>query len=456
MSKDTNSKANHRKGKNPRIRLYLKQTKNSAGESRILAAMNYRVYVDSIGVNRRIVYSTGKSINPKYWDSKRQVAKESVNYVNASVVNEELKKVKAAFLSIRNDLFLDVEIDPTIFKNELEYRLGKKKRPVKRNKGHYTLYEFIEKLIEKRKKGVDGKHGQTWQKFRTVYNHLKSYADEYYDTELNYDDITISFKDEFVEWLRDTYNHSENTIAKTITVIKQFLTESTEYHSNMIVVNKKFTHKRVKVPKEYPTLAELEILAKHEFKSIEVQNVIDRYLISAFGGGLRWSDNKELSKDNVIVQNSEKVIQVFTYKGRDTKEDNEVVIPILPQLQRLIDKYDWKFPTVKYKDLNDLVREGFKEAELNRQVLLKSGIKGEKPVKKKLHEVVYFHTSRYAYINFMINDMGVSAEQMLKITGQSLKILLGYERGDKKQNAVRVAAKINDKLRGLHILNKVS
>jgi len=185
MSKDTNSKANHRKGKNPRIRLYLKQTKNSAGESRILAAMNYRVYVDSIGVNRRIVYSTGKSINPKYWDSKRQVAKESVNYVNASVVNEELKKVKAAFLSIRNDLFLDVEIDPTIFKNELEYRLGKKKRPVKRNKGHYTLYEFIEKLIEKRKKGVDGKHGQTWQKFRTVYNHLKSYADEYYDTELN-------------------------------------------------------------------------------------------------------------------------------------------------------------------------------------------------------------------------------------------------------------------------------
>ena len=47
------------------------------------------------------------------------------------------------------------------------------------------------------------------------------------------------------------------------------------------------------------------------------------------------------------------------------KSDNEVLIPITPQLRHLIDKYDWQLPQVKYYELNELIRDGFKEAKLS-------------------------------------------------------------------------------------------
>lgn len=427
--------------KTPKVRYNLKDYLSKDGESHILAIFRYG--------DKKLKYYTGLVVKPKYWN-KTGNAKESVNYSKGAEINSELLVITKAIISIYNG---NKNIELEAFRNEIDYELGHKARP-KENTNELTLYQFVEKLIEKKKKEVDGKHGQTWQKLKTVLKKLKAYADIHLQRDLEYDDIDLDFKDDFVEWLRDEYDHSENTIAKTIAVTKQFLIESTRYHSNMIVANKKFTHPRVAVPKEFPTLEELFVLSDKEFESLEVQKAIDLYLISAFGGGLRWSDIRDLSRENEITFKGKKVIQVFTYKGRDTKSDNEVLIPITPQLKVLLDKYGWKLPEVPYHNLNDLVRDGFKLAGLDRRVQQKSGIKGTKPVTKKLYEVVHFHTARYAYITYMINDMGVSAERLAKVTGQSLKVLLKYEQGDKKKNAVEIGDQIHSKLVRMRAVHK--
>ena len=45
----------------------------------------------------------------------------------------------------------------------------------------------------------------------------------------------------------------------------------------------------------------------------------------------------------------------------------------------------------------------------------------------------------------MINNLKVSPIELTKITGQSLKILMEYERGDKVKNARSVMSKINSR-----------
>ena len=45
----------------------------------------------------------------------------------------------------------------------------------------------------------------------------------------------------------------------------------------------------------------------------------------------------------------------------------------------------------------------------------------------------------------MINDYKVTPMELTKIVGTSLKVLLGYEQGNKPQNAKSVLAKINSK-----------
>lgn len=199
---------------------------------------------------------------------------------------------------------------------------------------------------------------------------------------------------------------------------------------------------------------ELNKLAEHKFENEQVQKAIDLYLISAFGGGLRISDVGQLSQKNEIEVDGVKIIQVHTYKGRNTKSSNRVSIPIIPQLKRLIDKYNWDFPKVPYKSLNDLIRDGFEAAEINRKVIVKSGVIGVDPEDKELHEVVYFHTARYAYITFMMYDFDVTAERLTKITGQSLKVLLGYSKPDPNKNAIDVGRHVEARMQPLHVVGK--
>lgn len=458
MSKDTDSMVSSRRTKTPKVKFNLKplgkkQKKSTNKEQLIIALMNYRIYENGVGKNKRIVCTTGCSIDPKYWNTQLQEAKESVNYTKSAEINEELERIKKEFLDIRNNHFKDREIDSAEFKNELDYRLGRKQRPKIIENGQKTFIQYLDFEIEKNKNRVNGlKGGQTWQKYQSLKKRIEKFAK---DTgfEIEYQNFDENFKDDFVLWL-EKKELSQNTISKEIETIKTMLKRSRKFHNNTIYNDSDFQVKRIKTTEHYPTLDELKHLFAFNFKNESYQKVVDLYLISAFGGGLRISDVLRLSKENEETEEGLQILRVYTFKGRNVKADNEVVIPFTPQLRQLIDKYNWELPRFTEQHINDTLKDAFKEAELNRTKSIKSGVLNKKAEKKALWEVVHFHTARYAYIDYMMNDLGVTAEELRKITGQSLKVLLGYERGDKKKNAARVSAKINKQLQGLHVVNK--
>jgi hypothetical protein len=44
----------------------------------------------------------------------------------------------------------------------------------------------------------------------------------------------------------------------------------------------------------------------------------------------------------------------------------------------------------------------------------------------------------------MLNEVGLKPQRLQKITGQTLKVLAGYDRGDKTKNALEAYADIID------------
>jgi integrase len=136
-------------------------------------------------------------------------------------------------------------------------------------------------------------------------------------------------------------------------------------------------------------------------------------------------------------------IQMHTFKGRNTKLDNEVVIPVLPELRALLKKYDFEIPTILSEQRhNDYIKDICEWAEINRMVLHKESEKGEiKETSIPVYSKITNHSGRYTFINMMLNEKGLTPFELQKITGQSLKVLMGYENGDKKANAKKVIQK---------------
>ena len=425
----------------PKVRYILKNYLDKDGDKQIIATFRFP--------DGNLRYYTGEKVLPKYWG--KGSAKESVNYSKGANINAELSKITEIIQSIYREA-TDKDIPLDEFRNEIDYRRGIKKRP--KVKTELGLYEFIEKKIQNGRADVIGRTGQTWQKFQASFNHIKKYTSDYLGKEeLSYDDIDEGFVKDYTRWLYNVKDHSQNTVSKEIRNLKQFLSDSRKYHNNTYYLDKDFKVDRKYIPKNYPTLNELRQLIAYQFEDESLQGAADLYLLSAFGGGLRISDVLRLSPQKEIDLEGEKVLQVFTHKGRNTKGDNEVIIPITPQLRTLIDKYEWKFPVYAEQTINRNLKRAFKEAGIDRVVQVKSAKKGSnEPVPMPLHNVVSFHTARYAYINYMLNDLDVSVEELQKITGQSIKILMGYVNGNKGRNAVKVGAKIYNKLAGLQVI----
>ena len=69
---------------------------------------------------KRLKYSTGLSIKPKFWDDKKQLGKSLRNF-NPATLNKSLTKISDIIVDIYND---DQSIPITQFKDEIDQKRG--------------------------------------------------------------------------------------------------------------------------------------------------------------------------------------------------------------------------------------------------------------------------------------------------------------------------------------------
>lgn len=397
----------------------------------------YLIYNYSKG--KRLKYSTGKKINPKYWDKNKGLARESLEFIEGRELNIFLRELQNETLNL-------VKQFPNANISEIKAKLDHFSGIVVKEHTKATIVDFAKEQIKK-----SNLEQRTIDKMIGTCNHLMNYS-KHRNVTLTFDKLSIDWKEDFVEYLySETAINSPNSINKVLETIKRFMKiafekkiyvngEFVRLSENTNYSKKEFNVKRVKSSKHFLEIKHLKILKKLDLAHRPSYDIVLDYFLLMCYTGLRWSDVTRLNKNHFIEDEGNLFINLLTFKGRTNKPDTEVAIPVLKEVVSIMKKYDWMLPKhLSEQKHREYIKKICSEANLNDTVLHKEYVRGKAverhvPIYSKINN----HTGRYTFINMMINDFGVSPIQMTKITGQSLKVLLNYERGNKMKNAKNV------------------
>jgi len=244
----------------PAVRFNLKHHSDKNKEALISLYFHYD--------GKRLKYSTGEKVLPKYWNTDKQRTLYTKKYPEYVGINTRLNDLENLTIKIFKEYdFGDIELDN--FKKELNIGTGKEKLEVEKLP---NFEEFVETFLEERCGKVNSKRG-SWKIFKTVFNHLKAYGEER-GQPLDYKDFTFEFRHKFENWLYlPPREHSTNYAAKVFEITRQFLRESTRrgYNTNKSFEQRGWTIPKAKVQNIVLSFQELETLYRLDARFILIR-----------------------------------------------------------------------------------------------------------------------------------------------------------------------------------------
>lgn len=380
------------------IHFYLERHNLKSEERKIYA------YIRGIERGRTMILSTGQRINPIYWDklAERSFQRGKNRYNNALELNSFLdgykSKVTNIILQIRADNssagFDDI-------KSIVEKRFGKNTSP------QLKLFEVIEKFIEVRKSDLtEG----SLKKFKTLKSHLKEF-EKTKRSKVTFENITLSFMEEFRNFLLEDKEMINNSAYKMIGLFKNFLNWATDRNYNKYQDFKKFKLKEDTVDIVTLDESELKLMREYDFRDDgRLDKARDLFLFGCYTGG-RFSDLVNIERSDI----RDGWWYLRTKKTRDIIE-----IPLTDNAQQILLKYkssEFPLPRISNQKLNKYIKEVAQKVELNDMVrtVHYRGSSAIESVKPKF-ELVCTHTARRTFITESLRR-GMRAEVIMRITG---------------------------------------
>ena len=389
-----------------------------------------KAYIDS----KRLVYSTGQKIEPKYWNENKMKTNRakgySIEFVNLDTwLGHLATEVKKTYLNIKNE---GRKPSLTELKQSLDNFTNNNS-----NIESPELFDFIDSFIGERQENPRYSKGTT-KNYVTHFNNLKEFADKRGE-KIGFDDINLDLFNELLAFYTKK-GHSENHKHKQIQTLKVFLNEAYE---RGLTTNLNHTKKWYKVKKETVQNFSLEktelvkLYIKDFTDNPRLDKVRDLFLIGCYTG-LRFSDFTELKPRNIETKDDgREYIILKTVKTKDLLE-----IPINGVVKSILHKYKMKPPRgISNQKMNQYLKEVFKAAEINRKVTVsKYDGKGKMiEVNIPLSEVISTHTARRSFATIAYK-IGVSTIDIMQITGHKKEsTFLDYINITKEDTAKRLA-----------------
>ena len=212
------------------------------------------------------------------------------------------------------------------------------------------------------------------------------------------EDFTIQLATTFMNYLLRDKHLQRNYVNREISFLKGVLKFAVQ--KEIIKINPisdiELRHEK---PKPIVALSqdELNLLMKHRFASLRLQQVADLYIFQSFTG-FAYCDVMDFDyKKHTKVVNS----KTWIFKTR-VKCDAEAIIPLFDEAVAILDKYAFSLPVITNQKYNAYMKEI-------------SEILG---IEKKLTT----HTARKTFATLKLND-GFSIESVAKMLGHnSIKI----------------------------------
>lgn len=379
---------------------------------------------------KRLKVSTGDKIKFKYWNPKTQKAKELRGKPELKELNTRLGKISstmlAAYRKLQNN---DIIPTPENLREKYDELMG-----FEAKKKGVHLFDFIDNLISQRK--VTFKPN-TIKKYKTTKKHLKNYCKHKGLNTLDFDDISLDFYYDFMEYMKVELSFAENTCGKYIATLKTFLSDATEagYNKRTDFKSARFIKPFEEVDKIYLNERELTKIYNLDLSdNVTLEKVRDLFIVECCLGQ-RFSDMEKLNINDITEHKGEQIITI-----RTSKTNAKVAIPLHDRVKEIIAKYDNSFPKVlSNQKTNEYLKDIGKLAKINDLVSTSKNKKGMKVYKDKpKHELITTHTARRSFAtNLFLGEVTVLS--IMKMTGHKTeKSFMGYIRMSPMENAIKL------------------
>lgn len=342
-------------------------------------------------IEMRKQFATGIFINPKNWDSKRQLTKPP-NDEN-TYINNQLSLIKNKI----NQAFLLLQVKEESFDVNDIYNQYAGKTLAK----EYKLIEYYQIYLERLKKliGIEIKQ-QTWDKFSYIKEDVSEFIKHHYKkSDVKLKELDFNFISEFEYYSKTELKHKQITINKALQRLKKVVKQSVI--NGYLDKNPFEEHKPKKV---YPkiiflTQQELDKLENHTFQSEALTRVKDCYLFCCYTG-LAYKEMFELKKEDLITK-SDGINWI--YKEREKTERTFSVPLILPKALEIMEAYssesDYLLPRISNQSFNRLLKEIASTLEISKNLT--------------------HHTARKTFASTVLLNNDIPIEVVSKLLGHS-------------------------------------
>jgi integrase len=365
----------------------------------------------------RYTYHVGHTIDPKYWDYKKQRVKNNAGFIDEIVINRALDGVERAFDSAKIQLISeDLSITREAIVRLMDEKLGKK--AVLKN----DLWGFVDQFIESSKgrvhKGIIITD-LTIKKYKNYRNILQRF-EKSDNKKMRFDNINYEWFGRFDKWAAKQ-GYALNTVDRIIGVLKVWLNSAVKQKITTCEDYKNIETVREVSKKIYLTESELLKIHNAELSCECFENARDLFLLGCYTG-LRYSDTSTLKPEHINLETN----RISLHQA---KTGGFVSIPIHPILKVILGKRNWQPPrSLSNQKLNKYIKEVCKEAKLVDTIemqIIKGG-KHQNEIKEKW-ELVTTHTARRSFASNLYLKGTVRVKTIMKMTGhKTVQAFMSY------------------------------
>ncbi|WP_396143633.1 site-specific integrase [Flavobacterium sp.] len=289
-------------------------------------------------------FSTGNSINPKDWNSKKQLAESK--QIDYTVLNGQLSLIKQKI----NNIYFKLQIENVTIKVD-DIIDSYFQKPSKKED---SVISYLNKDLDKLKKliGKDLKQS-TWNKFNYAYNDVASFikfAFKQKDIPLN--ELNLNFLEELEYYLKTEKNNKQVTLNKTIQRFRKPIKNAIS--EGYLDKDPFLMYKASRVKKEiiFLTSDELNKLENYSFEQTRLNQVRDLFIFCCYTG-LAYNEMVNLKSENISIgfDNMEWI------QMKREKTSKQIAIPILPKAKYILNKYENSLPKLSNQKVNSYLKE---------------------------------------------------------------------------------------------------
>lgn len=317
--------------------------------------------------NRRVVLSTGIAVPPKFWNKKSRRISPDLPTEFGNV--EELEKILTDKVRKAEDMVVHakkINACPLDFlKTNFPLADSWEIKQMKEDKNELNVYYQIDLYAEERKPEVKQvtinvinemkAHLQAFEKYRGVPITFDSFDFEFYKTFVRYltYDYPLKRKKKLVKGLR------LNSVGKTIKWLKIFLKDRMAKKIIPYFDISLYKVHEEEVDAIYLSWSEISALYQLRLTDEPILDQVRDLFVLGCLTGFRFSDYSTVQPEE--VRNG----MLFVTQ---TKTTDRVVVPLRPEAQAILDKYNMQMPQISNPEFNFHIKEVARRAGLFEKV----------------------------------------------------------------------------------------